>query len=162
MTVVSNTTPLIGLAIINRFDLLHQIFGQIYISQAVYDEAVVYGYEKGGAKREIIAAEWITVVPVKDKLAVEVLLDELDLGEAETIVLAREVAAQWVLMDEKKGRRKLDELGLDKIGTVGVLLRAKELGLLSVIEPELEQLRWQGFRINQNFFRASLRQAGEG
>ena len=61
---------------------------------------------------------------VQDRLAVEVLLDELDLGEAETIVLAREIGADWVLMDEKKGRRKLTQLGLRKIGTVGILLRA--------------------------------------
>ena len=61
----------------------------------------------------------------------EVLLDEIDLGEAETIVLARELGADWVLMDEKKGRRKLTEMGLPKIGTVGILLKAKQVGLLT-------------------------------
>lgn len=124
MIVVSNTTPLIGLASIQRFDLLRQIFGELIIAQAVYDEAVVAGREIGGAKREVLAADWIKTVHVKDRLAVEVLLDELDLGEAETIVLARELAADWVLMDEKKGRRKLTPLGLQKIGTVGILLKA--------------------------------------
>lgn len=101
MIVVSNTTPLIGLASIQRFDLLRQIFGELIIAQAVHDEAVVAGREVGGAKREVLAAGWIKTVQVTDRLAVEVLLDELDLGEAETIVLAREVAADLVLMDEK-------------------------------------------------------------
>jgi predicted nucleic acid-binding protein len=64
---------------------------------------------------------------------VDVLLDELDLGETATIVLARELKANWVLMDEKKGRRKLDQLGMAKIGTLGLLLKAKQSGLLSTI-----------------------------
>ena len=104
MIVVSNTTPLIGLATIRRFDFLRQLFGEVYIPQAVYNEAVVAGRETGGAKREA-STTWIHTVEVEDRLAVEVLLDELDLGEAETIVLARELDADWVLMDEKKGRR---------------------------------------------------------
>ncbi len=93
MIVISNTTPLIGLATIQQFDLLRQLFGEVYIAQAVYNEAVVAGREAGGAKQEVSAATWIKTVPVKDRLAVEVLLDELDLGEAETIVLARELSA---------------------------------------------------------------------
>jgi predicted nucleic acid-binding protein len=67
-----------------------------------------------------------------------VLLDELDLGEAETIVLARELGADWVLMDEKKARRKVTELGLNRVGTVGILLKAKQMGLLPQIRLELE------------------------
>ncbi|MDZ7260635.1 MAG: hypothetical protein ONB05_00745 [candidate division KSB1 bacterium] len=59
MIIVSNTTPLIGLASIQRFDLLQQLFGEIYIAQAVYDEAVVAGREAGGAKHEVSTASWI-------------------------------------------------------------------------------------------------------
>jgi len=161
MMIVSNTTPLIGLASIGRFDLLRQLFGEIYIAQAVYDEAVVAGREVGGAKREVSAATWIKRIEVKDRLAVEVLLDEIDLGEAETIVLARELGADWVLMDEKKGRRKLTEMGLPKIGTVGILLKAKQVGLLTLIRPDLEQLHQRGFSISQAVIDAVLRQADE-
>jgi predicted nucleic acid-binding protein len=161
MIVVSNTTPLIGLAVIQRFDLLYQLFGKIYIAQAVYDEAVITGREAGGAKREVSMASWIETVKVKDRLAVEVLLDELDLGEAETIVLARELGADWVLMDEKKGRRKLSEMGLNKSGTIGVLLKAKQIGLLPTLRPHLEQLRQQGFSLSQAVVDAVLQQVGE-
>lgn len=106
MIVVSNTTPLIGLASIQRFDLLRELFGEVSIAQAVYNEAVVAGREAGGAKQEVSTATWIKTMPVTDRLAVEVLLDELDLGEAETIVLARELGADWVLMDERTGAVK--------------------------------------------------------
>ena len=161
MIVVSNTTPLIGLATIRRFDFLRQLLGEIYIPQAVYDEAVVAGKEIGGAKREISTATWIHTVEVEDRLAVEILLDELDLGEAETIVLARELDADWVLMDERKERRKLAQLGMPKIGTVGILLKAKRVGLLPIVHPELEKLRRRGFSISQAVVDAVLQQAGE-
>lgn len=161
MIVVSNTTPLIGLATIQRFDLLRQLFDEITIPQAVYDEAAAKGREEGGAKREVSSATWIKKARVKDRLAVDVLLDEMDLGEAETIVLAREIKAEWVLMDEKKGRRKLAELGLRKLGTLGILLMAKKEGLLSAVRPDLEQLSQVGFSISQDVIDAVLRQAGE-
>ncbi len=161
MIVVSNTTPLIGLATIQRFDLLKQLFGEIHIAEAVYAEAVVRGHEEGGAKREVSTATWIKSIRVQDRLAVDVLLDEMDLGEAETIVLAREIGADWVLMDEKRGRRKLAELELKKVGTLGILLKAKRTGLLSTIRSDIEQLRQRGFSISQDVIDAVLRQANE-
>jgi len=106
-------------------------------------------------------AAWIKVQEVQDRLAVDVLLDELDLGEAETIVLAQELQAALVLMDERKGRRKLDQLGLEKIGTLGLLLRAKELGLMPAIRPEIERLGETGFSISDRLVAEVLRTAGE-
>jgi len=159
--VVSNTTPLIGLASIQRFQLLEQLFGEIHIPQAVYDEAVGAGREVGGAGREVQAATWIKTLPVGDRLAVDMLLGELDLGEAETIVLAREIGADWVLMDEKKGRRKLAQLDMPKIGTLGILLKAKQTGLLPTLQPEIARLRRLGFSISQSVVEAVLWQAGE-
>jgi predicted nucleic acid-binding protein len=161
MIIVSNSTPLIGLASIQRFDLLRQLFGKIHIAEAVYQETVVQGYEEGGAKREVTAADWIETVPVKDRLAVDVLLDEMDAGEAESIILARELNADWVLMDEKKGRRKLKQLGLNKIGTLGILLKAKQIGLSCEIRPDVERLHQQGFSLSTLVIDGILRQAGE-
>ncbi|MBN1314803.1 MAG: DUF3368 domain-containing protein [Anaerolineales bacterium] len=161
MIIVSNTTPLIGLASIGRFDLLQQLFGEIIIPEAVYNESVTAGHETGGAKREVSGANWIKIKKVQDRLAVEVLLDELDLGEAEVIVLARELDADWVLMDEKKGRRKLNQLGIQKIGTVGILLKAKELNLITSIKNDLVQLHEKGFSISQSVMDTVLERANE-
>lgn len=161
MIVVSDTTPLIGLASIQQFNLLAKLFGEIHIPQAVYDEAYVTERVAGGVKYEVPVVDWINVAIVKDRLAVEVLLDELDLGEAETIVLAREMRADWVLMDERKGRRKLDQFGVKKIGTLGILLKAKRLGLLPTIRPFVETLHQQGFSLSQLVIDEVLRQADE-
>ncbi|KAA3662962.1 MAG: DUF3368 domain-containing protein [Chloroflexi bacterium] len=161
MIVVSNTTPLIGLASIQKFHLLHQLFGTIHIAQAVFDEVVTDGHEISGAKTETSAAVWIETRTIQDELAVEVLLDELDRGEAETIVLAREMNADLVLMDEKKGRRKLVQLNIMKIGTVGILLKAKQVGLIPSIQTDLIHLRELGFSISQPVIDAVLKQANE-
>lgn len=145
MIVVSNATPLIGLAMAERFDLLQKLFGLIYIPQGVYDEVVTEGGQRFGTQ-EVSDAAWIELVEVKDRLAVEVLADDLGKGESETIVLAREMGADWVLVDERLARRKLDALGIPTIGTLGILLKAKEVGLLRTVAPAVELLRTRGFR----------------
>ncbi len=70
MIIVSNTTPFIGLASIQCFDLLQELFGEVFIAQAVYNEAVVAGHEVGGAKKEVAKASWIQTIQIKNRLAV--------------------------------------------------------------------------------------------
>jgi predicted nucleic acid-binding protein len=161
MIIVSNTSPLIGLASIRQFDLLRRMFQHIVIPQAVYRESVTEGHEMGGAKRAVMEAVWIETRTVTDRAAVTTLLERLDEGEAETIVLASEMHADWVVMDERKGRKIVTEWGLNKIGTLGILLKAKQLGLLSSIRPEIELLCQEGFTVSQDVVDAVLRHAGE-
>ena len=161
MIVVSDTTPLIGLASIGRLELLRELFEEVYIPQAVFDETVTHGRTESKAKAEVSKAKWIHVVEVKDRLAVNVLLDEMDLGEVETIILASEMNADWVLMDERKGRRKLTQLNIPKIGTLGILLKAKQLGLIPVLKHEIEDLQKSGFSISPSVVEAVLELAGE-
>jgi len=160
MIVVANTTPLIGLAKAGRFHLLKEIFGKIYIPVGVYEEVVVEGRGRAGA-REVDEATWIETVEVQDKLAVELLQDELDKGESESIVLAKELEANWVLMDERTARKKLEALRIDKIGTLGILLKAKEMGLLKSVKPEVDKLRAKGFRISKHVYEEVLKLAEE-
>lgn len=161
MIIVSNTTPLIAFSSLQKFDLLKKLFGKIYIAEAVFHEATIAKKEKDNLVFDIFQADWVQTVKVKDRLAVEVLLDELDLGEAETIVLAKEINADWILMDEKKGRRKLTQLGLAKIGTIGLLLKAKEIGLLTEIKPEINKLIETSFNLRDSVIHTILKQANE-
>lgn len=131
MIVVSNATPLVAMAKLNRFNLLQDLFTEISISQAVYNETMKAGRKTGGAREAVQTATWVRRVNVRDLLAIDLLLDELDRGEAETIVLAREIKADGVLMDEKKGRRKLTQLQIPHVGIMGLLLWAKKEGLIS-------------------------------
>jgi predicted nucleic acid-binding protein len=158
--VVSNSTPLISLAQIDRLYLLEEMFGKVYIPRGVYEEVVVEGADKVGAK-EVSEVRWIKVVEVHNRLSVKVLSDELDKGESETIVLARELGADWVLMDERLARRKLEALGVRKIGTLGILLRAKDVGLIEAVRPELDRLMARGIRIGRRVYWKVLQMAGE-
>jgi|CXWL01.1.fsa_nt_gi predicted nucleic acid-binding protein len=161
MIIVADATPLIGLASIGRLEVLRELFEEVFIPQAVYDETVTNGRAEGRAKHEVENAPWIYIVQVKDRLAVNLLLDEMDLGEVETIVLAVEMNADWVLMDEKKGRRKLSQLNVPKIGTLGILLRAKELGMIRNLGLEIKELQKTGFTISQPVIDEILRAARE-
>ena len=161
MIVVSDTTPLIGLASIGRLNVLLELFGEVYIPRVVYDETVTHGRAEGNAKQDVDNAGWIHVAQVQDRLAVNILLDEMDLGEVETIVLAGEMKADWVLMDEKKGRRKLSQLDIPKIGTIGVLLKARQIGLIPNLKHEIEGLQKAGFSVSQIVVDEVLKIAGE-
>lgn len=158
--VVSNSGPLIALAEINRFLLLKQLFGEFSIPSAVYREVVVDGAGRSGAK-ETAEADWIKTVEVQDRLAVDLLRDELGPGQSEAIVLATELSADYILLDDWKARRKARHLGLRVNGTLGVLLMAKVAGLVKEVKPLLNQLQKTDFRMSSKVYQDVLAKAGE-
>ncbi len=158
--VVANSGPLVGLASIGRFQLLKDLFSEVVIPSAVYNEVVIQGKDQPGAK-ETREADWIKVVEVQDHLAVNLLQDELDQGEGEALVLAKELKAVRILIDEKLARRKARSVGLTVTGTLGVLLMGKETGLITVVRPLLDSLSETPFRMSKNLYRKVLHMAGE-
>lgn len=136
-TVVSNTTPLITLAIIDKLDILRELYGKIYIPNAVLEE-VKAGKGKIGYF-EIDTIEWIIPQKITNKFSMNYLID-LDDGEAETIILAEELQADIVLIDEKLARGFAEMRGLTLSGSLGVLLEAKKSGIISTVKPLLEKM----------------------
>ena len=160
MIVVSNATPLIGLAKIGRLTLLQELFGTITIPPAVYDEVVTNAPNRPGAK-EIRQAAWIQTQSPIDQTKVDYLRADLDPGEAEALVLAEELDASWILLDEPKARLAAKLLGLKFVGTVGLLLLAKRLGKISSVKPLLDELRAKKFHLNERVYQAVLKEAGK-
>lgn len=160
MVVVSNATPLIGLTKIGQLSLLRDLFQTVHIAQAVYEEVVVRGSNRPGAT-EIRQANWIQVKRVVDRTRVDYLRSDLDFGEAETLVLSNELSADWVLMDEAKGRLAAELLGLPMIGTLGLLLLGKRMGKIAAVRPLLDTLRVNKFYIGDRMYRSILAEAGE-
>jgi len=158
--VIANSGPLIALASIGEFRLLQDLFGEIVIPSAVYNEVVTRGKDQPGAK-ETKEANWIKVMEVQDRLAVNLLRNELDQGESEAIVLAKELETTCILIDERLARRKARSVGLTPIGTLGVILMAKERGLISAIKPLLDKLRRTPFRMTEELYQKVLHIAGE-
>ncbi|MDA0838258.1 MAG: DUF3368 domain-containing protein [Planctomycetota bacterium] len=98
----------------------------------------------------------------RDRKRVESFLESLDAGEAEALALAEEIKASAVLIDEAAGRASAVQNGLPVIGTLGILLRAKERGLIDAIRPLLDSLQKDlGFFIGASLRDFILQQAGE-
>lgn len=98
---------------------------------------------------------------VVDRTKVNYLLTQLDIGEAEAIVLAQEKQADWLLVDENKARTIAQRLGLPMIGTVGLLLLAKQQGKIPAVRPQLDALRSHQFRLSHKVYALVLTQANE-
>lgn len=161
MKVVANASPLIALSMIEEFDLLKGLFNRLYIPEAVYQEVVVKGKERPGSEQteNAIANKWIERVSVKDRLAVMGMLSNLDEGEAESIILANELRADYILLDEEKGREIANSMGLSIIGTIGILSLAKKMGLLKDLRLKLDGLRANDFRISNGLYEDILRES---
>lgn len=136
------------------------MYGEITIPAAVQYEVIKRNPQSPGATI-LESAAWLTTVPVNNYVAVELLQERLDRGESETIILAIELQADAVLMDEARGRRIAEMRGLALTGTLGTLALAKRHGLIERIEPLLKDLYTSGFRMREDLYRHVLKLAGE-
>jgi predicted nucleic acid-binding protein len=132
MIVVADTTPLISLMKIGHLDLVYHLFGEIQIPNAVFNE-LVYNTRFPEESRQIRECPFIKRVSIDDIRAVELLRRSsgLDAGESEAIILSDEIKASLLLMDEVKGRQVAKQMGIQLMGTVGMLMAAYKEQLLS-------------------------------
>lgn len=158
--IISNATPLIAFARIDQLSLLHRIFGTLIIPTAVAREIAAY-QSAGPGSIDLGSQDWIQTRSLQSDQQVQLLLPTLDRGEAEVIALALEVNAERVVIDELTGRKVAESLDLKVIGSVGILMRAKQLGYVENIHPYLQQMKQVGIYFSDRFIRAVLRQVGE-
>ena len=161
MSIVSDASPIISLAWIGQLHLLHRLFGEIVVPQAVWYEIVVKGADKPGMA-EVKNAKWITKKTVNTKPLALILQHELDPGESEAIALALEENAKLILMDERLGRKFAQHLGLKFTGVVGILIACKHKKLIGEVKLFLDQLRdVAGFHISDALYSKILREERE-
>ena len=161
MSVVSNASPLINLARIDQLDLLPRLYGELLIPEAVWEEVVTEGAGQPGAD-EVKAATWIKIQAVANRSLARALRQELDAGEAEAIILALEVEAELLLMDERVGREISQHLGVRYTGLIGILIEAKHKGLIGDVKPYLNTLRdVAGFHIRDVLYTRVLQDEEE-
>jgi predicted nucleic acid-binding protein len=124
----------------------------------VYTELSSFSHQK----QQLDSIEWISILETGNQEFVNRLLPRLDKGEAEAIVLALEQKADYIIMDEQKGRLVAREYGLTIIGVLGVLMLAKSEGYISAVRPVLDELIFKaGFRISQKLYENICMQVGE-
>jgi predicted nucleic acid-binding protein len=160
MIVVSDSSTLVSLAAIGQLHLLHEFFGRVILPGAVLSEVLAGGDGKPGF-HELTTLGWLEVIAVQDRNALQ-SLDYLDLGEAEAIVLAQELGADLLLMDELDGRQAAAARGLHLIGVLGLLSRAKLEGRIPAVKPLVQRLRAEmRFRISEALLQRVLRDVDE-
>ena len=159
MIVVSDASPITNLAAIGQLDLLRQIYHQAIIPEAVFRELTAEGGQHPGAIVQQL--DWIQTRTVSNRAVVIALQVEVDLGEAEAIALAQELAADFLLIDEHLGRVIAARLGIRILGLLGVLIEGKRRGLIREIKPLADALMNRGFRIGKDLYERVLQAAGE-
>ena len=97
----------------------------------------------------------------KDKALVNLLLSNLEKGEAEVLALAKELNADLLLLDEEKARKAAQLAGFEVMGIVGLLILAKDMGLIDAISPYIHDLERKNFRISQKIINEALKRSKE-
>ena len=147
MRIVVDTSVLIALSNIGRLELLRSLFDDVMVPRAVMEE---YGEP---------LPEWVKVVEVKDKQLVRALLGNLHRGEAEVIALALEANADIVILDDKKARNIARRIGLNVMGTIGILILAKKQSLINNIEAEISKLTETSFRLSRDVITKAIEES---
>jgi predicted nucleic acid-binding protein len=161
MKIIADASPLIALASIGHLSLLPTLFDETWLPEAVFYEATAVGKPYAQSIRAFAQGQ---VTAVRNQLAVQMLINDVDLGEAEAaeaIVLAHELGIDTILIDDAKGRRFARLHHLHPIGTLGVLLQAKKMNLLPTIKPLVNQLIENQIRISPRLYQQALQLAGE-
>ena len=157
--IVADSSPLIALSVIGQLELLPQLYQRILAPPAVWHEITVEGRGLPGSDA-IRQLNWIEIeAPEPHSLGPLLIL--VDRGEAEAIVLAQSIVGSTVFLDDAKARRIAERLGVPRIGTLGLLRRAKRAGLVSQIKPHVAQLREHGIYMRQTLIDTILRDVGE-
>lgn len=152
MIVVSDTSAISNLFQIGILDILHRLYGRILIPPGVKKE--LYSVDDQALALDQI--EWIEVKYPTDQKLVSILLEDLDLGEAESIVLAIEMKVDYLIIDEKIGRKLAERYGLKIIGILGILIQAKKEGIIDKVKPYIDNLKRIGFWINPKLVKRVL------
>ncbi|MDF5728267.1 MAG: DUF3368 domain-containing protein [Rhizonema sp. PD38] len=160
MTVICNATPLINFAAINRLDILEAVFGKIIIPQAVYDETTVAGFPGSEFVLQAITSSWLQIRSVST--IAHSIPSELDNGEREAIALALDTGEKRILLDEREARQVAQSLGLQVIGTLGILLLAKNRKIIIRLQPLLDAMIVTAqYWVSSTLYKQVLQQAGE-
>ena len=130
MKAVINATPLIALSLTDHLQLLNQLFAEVYVPKSVYEEVVIQGRQRPGSDA-VRKADWLVIQQPTLTSPIPVALMGLDIGEQDVILLGQELEADWLVIDERLGRKIAQAMGFQVKGTLGLLLVACQLGILS-------------------------------
>ena len=152
--IISNSTPLIILSKIGELEILKNLYGEIIIPRAVFDEVTI----KSDAIKNL---SWIKILEVQDKSNRKIYQAKLHDGEVEVMMLAKEISADLLIIDDNAAKKFAKFLGFQVTGTLGILLKAKSEKIISEVKPILEKMQAENFYISDEIIKLVLKTAGE-
>ena len=159
--VVADSGPIIHLSRVGFVDLLHALYGRITVPRAIFEEVVTQGAGQPGSD-ELAHAEWTDLVDHdEDDPLFRALLQILQRGESAAIAIACRRGAGLILIDDGHARRSARSAGLSVKGTLGLMVLAKQRGLIDAVAPKIRELLAQRVWISAEVVRRALREAGE-
>jgi len=147
--IISDTSCLIILHKIGELGLLRQLYDRVIITHEISEE---YGEQ---------LPEWIEVGNLKDKRKQQLLEMQIGKGEASAIALALEIMPELIILDDYKARKVAEHLGIRFTGTLGVIIKAKNTGIIDSVKPFLLKIRETNFRISNELEQIALEEANE-
>ena len=145
--VIVNSTPIIALCKAGVLQLLHELYGEVTIPRAVFDEVT---RKNDVVKKAVLENPWIHIERVRDGSARRMYKTKLHDGEVEVMMLAQEHGPDHlVVIDDNAARKTAEYLGLRLTGTVGVLIRAKQLGLVDSVMAIVRKMESSGIFLSE-------------
>lgn len=154
--VVADTGALISLGHVDKLDLIEKVFGELYIAHAVWEE--LNEYENPYFDKSVLKKFQSKVVAIKGRNHLNMIMDY---GESQSVILYEEVTADLLLIDDRRARQIAESLNVECIGSIGLLLKAKQLGFIKELKPIfVEWMRLQRY-FSKKLINAVLLQIGE-
>ena len=161
--VICNASPIIGLIGIGKLSLLWELFDEVLMPEAVYNELLAGNRVNESALiMDLIEKGHIKVIKIRGKDTANLLYGKLHLGELETIIGAKEdPSICFAIIDEKAARAFAATMLVDTLGILGVLIHAKSKGKIDAVRPYMDMLIQNHYRISDALYNQVLHQEGE-
>jgi len=157
MILIADSSALVALSICDNLDLLNTLFGEVKVPQAVYDEISVSNKPEALALTKFLSGR-VESVNTDNYVYLDAYADA---GETEAMLLYKQIDADWLLIDDKRGRKIAVVNKIKTIGSLGVLLTAKKRGLIKKIKPKLDLLAKSELYLSDTLVKTILELAEE-
>lgn len=154
--VIADTGALISLVLVGHIDLIEKVFGNFYIANAVWEE--LHGYENTEFDKSVLPYLGRRVVKIKSRNYLSVIMDY---GESESVILYEELNADYLLIDDNKARIIAESFDVNCIGSIGLLVKAKQKGLINDLRPVFKKWIEEERYFSKKLLNRILIQTGE-
>jgi predicted nucleic acid-binding protein len=152
--IIGDSSALVALAVVNQLELLEKLYDNLYIPQAVFDEVTQIGKPQSNKLRQFLQGKVKQVDLTLTQLG-------LGLGELEAITLYKKLDADVLLIDDNRAKKYASLNGVKVIGSLGILIKAKEQGYIDKVKPLLDEIQKSEVYISKKLIEKVLEICGE-